>query len=240
MFRGLLRFRLAPPSTPNPEVHFIIEALPLERVLRSYFVKSAFLTRNSEFADEADCTEQPQGTHIHRVDEAVHSAWFWAYAKMLLFLQGCLDAIGTWAEQCDCHLVEAYGLTGLSYVARRNTMRAQLLLADPCCRRSMRAPQLAAGFAMEQLQLVANRYFKDLMDNTKERDKTMHICHIECKWSNQTLRKGRTHLPNTWFRKVTLHLAVVLMYLSFFFRPQTQSKKRIREARPHLKFRVLW
>ena len=113
-------------------------------------------------ADKKDDDRQKRRKHIALVDTTITDALFWAYSKMLIFLQGVLDELSVWAEQCTCHPISAYGLTGLQYCTRRRDLKKKLLLADPCSRRSCRAPELADGHAIRQVASAAAKHVADL------------------------------------------------------------------------------
>ena len=68
------------------------------------------------------------------------------------------------ASRVIAALLSAYDLNGLQYCTRRRALSMTLMLSDPCVRRSLRAPYLADGYAMELLATTKDIHFSDLLD----------------------------------------------------------------------------
>ena len=43
------------------------------------------------------------GVDVHAISKIVHSKRFWAYAKMLLYIEVVLHRTVQWMESCPCH-----------------------------------------------------------------------------------------------------------------------------------------
>ena len=120
---------------------------------------------------------QTDATAIKGMDDAMHSNFFWAYAKLLSLLGGALEMKSQWAEGCRCCVTSP----AKSYQARRRAIAQSLQAAVapapdlpelpaaatgpdklPNCRlKGRRAPEYAQGeftlFAEEIKQVGADQ-----------------------------------------------------------------------------------
>jgi hypothetical protein len=137
-------------------------------------------------AGKKDAQQENQGGDFSRIeldldllDEAV-KAWFWAYTEMMFGLQRILEAFQGWSEDCSCHQRIVFGRIseGPSECAdprtklQRQKMYGRLLLRsvmhNDCPMRGLRAPDFAAGDAMEVFDLLADMTSTQMVLRSKE------------------------------------------------------------------------
>ena len=150
-------------------IKFALDLLQLEKPLSSYWQRQKLAGKSDTGRSEDIVAEgEPAGDDSrkerrHRlavIDLAVRSRFLWAYTRMMVSVQGALDALTVWAEQCACHPAPKLGM---GYCARRFAMAKRFGMLHPCPMRGLRSPELAAGKVAELFAHTSGQHFADLM-----------------------------------------------------------------------------
>jgi hypothetical protein len=98
--------------------------------------------------------QQVDRQFVSACDRAIKSDRFWAYAHMLLAINGFVEWISSWTEGCYCH---SDVLCGQPTFRRRQKAMAAETGSKKCILKGRRAPELAAGALRTTFEkMVAN------------------------------------------------------------------------------------
>ena len=125
----------------------LTDLFPLLHVLRRAWSSAKFGMKQEDFAEEAEDTGAGSSRvlSLKRVDEALTSHMFAAYAHAMLKLADCMLHLSHWAESCPC---------------QQHHSQAE---ADSCPLKSCRAPELACGALPVLLQRSLDRAHAELL-----------------------------------------------------------------------------
>lgn len=122
----------------------------LEDALRSTWDKDKIVgrTAGAKVADpvQREGVDQGFGAHLGDAKEAIKSAYFWSYVKMLFIVGVVAEHLFAWVESCPCHGSLQLGALNWS-TARREfaRMHAEFREIHTCPLRGRRGPELARG-----------------------------------------------------------------------------------------------
>jgi len=154
---------------------------------------------------EADLPESDQRVDVQRVDAAIRSDYFWAYAWMIDTIAEMHELVMDWAESCACHWRPVVALRGPDRHRPRQRIADAVRRAKVRCPLSgMRAAELAAGALFEVLEALWNLGQSELLMSrpwqritVAQRDKLLKI------WA-----KARAHtlfmfrVKTSWWRQL--------------------------------------
>eukprot|EP00969_Alexandrium_andersonii_P284699 12585102-Alexandrium_andersonii.AAC.1 len=134
-------------------LHAVAEILPLEKILRFAWSHQAFTFQHG--AGAAAAADDDRGVHVHAVDKAITSEYFWRYCNLVDMLGDVLRHAQHWAEACPCHSKPDPAAPPLPpALSSKDWEKAQLkrrqhfakrFKVPSCPLASRRAPELATG-----------------------------------------------------------------------------------------------
>ncbi len=172
-------------------VEFCDAMLRLETPLRMFWRRAKFQMGAAAAEEEeergreaaAAAAAEAERLDVSRLDEAITSPFFWAFAKLICFVTGVLEDLKAFVVSCTCHSAggaDEEGQSGLGLFRKQRA--ASKTLGRPCPFKGRNAAGLAAGVHVEILQRSVQLYHVFLLESTigcteRDREALLHDWH---------------------------------------------------------------